>query len=124
MSMTWRLNDSGNWSGDIGIVGGVIPTIYGADEVSQRILVTLRHFWYEYWLNLQGGVPWYELILGSKDRPLAEAILRKIILQVPGVVTIINFSVAFRARALSIATTVEVQDESTTSVISLNEVIP
>jgi hypothetical protein len=105
MSVTWALlgND------DLTVRGGKLGLVYGALEVRQRILVTLRHHWYEYWLNLQGGVPWYELILGSKDTRLAEAILRKVILGVPGVIGIASFQLSIINRDVTVDVTVEVE---------------
>jgi hypothetical protein len=88
MAFTWALNDL-NW--DLSIKYGKLVPISGADEVKQRILVTLWHYWEEYFLNVPAGVPWYELILGSKDKKMVEALLRKTILSVPGVISIQNF---------------------------------
>ena len=116
MSMTWKLNASN----DLVISGGTFQLVTGKDEVVQRVLVTLRHYWQEYWLNLQGGVPWYELILGRKNRKLAEIILRKIILEVPGVDGISQFSTSFVNRLFGISLKLEVEDV----VIDINEVLP
>lgn len=106
MSMTWKLDTASN---DVKIVGGKLVKVQGAEEVRQRILVTLKHFWNEYWLNLQGGVPWYELILGGKNPQLSAAVLRKIILSVPNVVGMIRFDSSFKDRQLKIDCVVEVQ---------------
>ena len=104
MSFTWALNSNN----DIYISNGKIGNISNVDEVRQRILVTLRHNWQEYFLNVPGGVPWYELILGGKDRHLYEALLRKIILSVPNVLSILSFSSSFENRSWAISTVVEV----------------
>ena len=112
MSMTFALGTNG----DLSIVGGKLRRVTGADEVRQRILVTLRHFYGEYFLNLPGGVPWYELILGSKDTRTAESVLRMIIQSVPGVTQIISFSASKVSRDMSISATVEVQSGSSSTV--------
>ena len=90
MPFTWKLDQSVY---DLTIKKGKLQTVYNADEVQQRILVTLWHYWEEYFLNVPSGVPWYELILGSKDKKMVEALLRYYILQVPGVISIIRFQV-------------------------------
>ena len=88
MAFTWALD---TLVYDLSIKNGVLKTVSGADEVQQRILVTLWHYWEEYFLNVPAGVPWYELILGSKNQKMVEALLRYEILSVPGVVSILQF---------------------------------
>lgn len=116
MSMTWKLDDSTN---DLTIQNGSLVLTNGADEIKQRILVTLRHEYGEYFLNTDDGVPWYEGLLGSSDRVVAESILRFVILSVPGVVSIIGMSTSFVNRSLSFSCQVEVQtieDQSTDTI--------
>jgi hypothetical protein len=104
MSLTWKIGSTG----DISINSlGKLNVVTSAQEVAQRVVITLNHYWYEYWLNLQGGVPWYELILGSRDVDTAKAIIRKIILQVPGVTAILNFSFVIVKRVVSIDVTID-----------------
>lgn len=88
MSMTWDLLQSGKH--DLTIRGGALRMVDGADEVRQRILITLQHHWQEYFLNVPAGLPWYELILGSKDKRMVEALLRRAVLSVPNVSSIIG----------------------------------
>jgi len=88
MAFTWAV-ESGAW--DLSIVNGKLTTVSGAEEVKQRILISLWHYWEEYFLNVPDGVPWYELILGSKNKQLVESLIRRAILDVPGVISIINF---------------------------------
>ena len=74
---------------------GKLQTINGAQEVRQRTLVTLRHRWQEYFMNVPAGIPWYEFLLGSKDLGLVETIVRQTILNVPGVVSIVSISITY-----------------------------
>ena len=108
MAYTFALNNRYN---DI-LIGsdGKLATIYGAEEVRQRVLIALRHYWQEYFLNVPAGVPWYELILGSKDVKQAEALIRREVLAVPGVVSIVSVSRDFMntSRALSFDMRIEV----------------
>ena len=108
MPFTYALNDRYN---DMSIGSdGKLATIHGAEEVRQRVIIALRHYWREYFLNVPVGVPWYELILGSKDKKQAEALIRRAVLEVPGVVSIINMSHIFanEARELSFDMRIEV----------------
>ena len=110
MSYTWAINPS---TGDLQVnTKGKLQGVYGAEEVRQRILITLQHFYQEYFLNIPGGVPWGELILGSKDVALANALLRRAVLGVPGVLSIISFSSSFSNRALSISMSAQVSGTS------------
>lgn len=107
MTMTWKIDPTGK--NDLTIKNGKVVTINGVDEVQQRIVIALRHYWEEYFLNVPAGVPWYELILGNKDIAQAEAILREVVFGVPGVVSILNFSLTNTGNNYSIEMNVEVQ---------------
>lgn len=87
MPFTWSL-DSTNW--DLTISDGKLDQVYGIEEIKQRILVSLWHYWEEYFLNVPAGMPWYELILGSKNKALVESLIRRAILDVPGVISIVH----------------------------------
>lgn len=90
MSFTWSINSEYN---DIIIGhGGQLARISGSSEVRQRILISLRHYWQEYFLNVPSGMPWYELILGSKDIKQAELLIRETVFRVPGVISIVSIS--------------------------------
>lgn len=88
MAYTWELTEADN---DLTIVNGQLATVSGATEIRQRIIVALRHNWREYFLNIPAGVPWYDYILGSRDRRAVESILRRAILDVPGVLGLTRF---------------------------------
>lgn len=114
MAMTFALNPSYN---DITIGrDGKLAIIYGAEEVRQRIIIAVRHYWREYFLNVPAGVPWYELILGSKDLQQSEFLLRRTVLEVPGVVSIINFDSSFSGRVFSLDMVVEVTGQDSPSI--------
>lgn len=117
MTMTFRLTDA---SHDLTIVGGSLAKVTGAEEVRQRVLVALFHEWQEYFMNELSGVPWQEIILGSKDLRIIETILRWAILQVPGVVSILVLESTFAARQLQIYATIEVEGESGNETINIS----
>ena len=93
MSMTWGI--SLDYHDLVVDTGGTLLKVYGAEEVRQRILVSLLHHWEEYFLNVPAGVPWYQLILGSKDKKMVETILRRRVLEVPGVASILDFQLVW-----------------------------
>lgn len=90
MTVTWAINDKYN---DM-IIGdkGKLAKITGSSQVRQRTIIALRHYWQEYFLNVPTGMPWYELVLGSKDTKQAELLIRDTVLQVPDVISILNIS--------------------------------
>lgn len=107
MTFTWTINDKYS---DI-IIGkkGKLATIIGASEVRQRAIIALRHYWQEYFLDVPTGMPWYELILGSKDIKQAELLIRDTVLQVPGVVSILHISsITLKNRHVSFNIRIEV----------------
>lgn len=106
MSVTWGLH---NATHDL-VIGsdGKFLRVSGAHEVRQRVMVTLLHDYQEYFLNIAAGTPWYELILGSKDTAIVSAILRQIVLSVPGVKSIVNFAVGVSNRNVTVSISLEV----------------
>jgi len=126
MSFTFALNGTN----DLTIQSsGKLLTVAGADEVRQRIKVALLHDYQEYFLDTPGGTPWYELILGSKDLKQVEAILKQIILEVPGVISIITFSTGISSRNVVISTKVQVSGKTYGTdiidvILNLSNVIP
>ena len=121
MTMTWAVSPLNN---DVFINRhGVMQMVYGAEEVRQRIGIALRHYWKEDFLNVPAGVPWYELILGSKDLSMTEALLRKTILEVPNVLSILNFQINMTGRAVTVDSQVEVSGINGPQVIDVLEAI-
>lgn len=107
---------------DYKIETGKLRLVSKIDEISQRIIVTLKHNWQEYFMNVPAGVPWYELILGSRNLPQVEIILKDIILSVPGVVSITNYQGIFNNdREYSITVSVEVFVRNVTDIIDIVE---
>ena len=115
MALTWKILNN-----DLVIENGQFTTINGADEVAQRISITLGHEYNEYFLNYPGGIPWYSAILGSKDRDTVLLILRKAILDVPGVVSVLDVQLTQTGRSVAISAKAEVQDGNKTSNVFAN----
>lgn len=87
---------------------GKLVLVTGADEVRQRVLVALLHDYQEYFLNTPAGVPWHEVILGSKDLASVAAVLRQIVLSVPGVLSIASFALGLSGRMVTVKISIEV----------------
>ena len=92
MSYTLKLD---TFNHDIKIRGGKFERINGAAEVCQRVKVALWHYFGEYFLDREHGIPYYskknigEAILGSKmSRQTLYNLLRQKILAVPGVLQV------------------------------------
>ena len=124
MPFTWLLSSKH----DVMIrKGGSVQKVYGAEEVRQRILVHLLHKWQEYFMNVPAGIPWDEVLLGSKDLKLIETWVRKEILDVLGVVSIINVDVMYSTtvkRQLIVNANVEVYGLSGPSIVTIeNQVL-
>lgn len=115
MTITWKLTD-----GDLTIENGRLVMVKGSDEVAQRIEVTLKHEFGEYFLNFPGGVPWYQSILGSKDKETALLLIRTSILNVPGVISVLDVNLTSSGRAVTISAQAEVQDGNKTKVTNVN----
>ena len=121
MAYTWALNPENN---DL-IIGrdSKLVGIYGADEVRQRIIITLQHLYQEYFLNVPAGMPWYELILGSRDKQMVDSLIRRAVLGVPGVVGIVSYKLEVPSssspRNYAIYMTVEVYGQSGPNIIDL-----
>jgi len=117
---------------------GILQTVYGAQEVKQRIIIALQEQYGEYFLAVQNGVPFYSGttvtgqtfagLLGSKNFSNIEAVIRLIILNVPNVVSIasLQFTMPDHAqRAVSLAAQVEVQGANGPEIISIvTELMP
>jgi hypothetical protein len=80
-------------SGDVTITAtGSLATAALGIEVTQRILLRLRRQLAEWFLNVRIGLPWYSGILGSKDAPAAEMVIRREIAQTYGVQSILQMN--------------------------------
>lgn len=102
---------------------GKLLLVAGAEQVKQRIIVSLLHCWGEYFLNTLAGVPWKEIILGGKDIKTTLSILRDAILAVPDVVSIVDLQARFISRGLSVSAYVEVIGAAGTQILEIEQVL-
>lgn len=75
--------------GDLRLVDGQLVLVSGLDAIRQDLMVRLRWFKNEWFLDRRQGLPWFERILGHKTGTrMIERILRAAIMSTPGVVSI------------------------------------
>ena len=102
---------------------GKLLLVTGAEQVRQRILVSLLHYWGEYFLNTLAGVPWREIILGGKDVKTTLSVVRDAILAVPDVVSVVDLQARYVSRGLGISAYVEVVGAAGTQIIEIEQVL-
>lgn len=81
-------------TGDISLVGGTFTLTNDStgESLAQKIQIALRLFQGEWFVNAADGVPYFQQIFEFKNsKTLADAILRKYILDIPGVQSISYF---------------------------------
>lgn len=88
-------------TGDLSIIGG-------GPSIAQAIRQVLRTFLGEWFLDEEAGVPWYDQILiKAPNLPAVRAVIRDVILAVPGVLEVTSLSVDMNrvSRALAVTFT-------------------
>ena len=97
MAYTFKLDI---FNHDITIVDGKFKRVSGSAEICQRVKVALWHYYQEYFLNRDHGVPYYQknnsgiAILGSKlsDQTIYN-IFRQKIMEIPGVLQVKSMNI-------------------------------
>ena len=106
---TDRLDRRLDADGDIYVGPNGSEGISGIDGVAQLVVIALRLFKEEWFLNLDKGMPWFQEILGEKlNEPLIRRRINEVVLAVPGVVSIVSLTLKFTGtlRSLAISLTV------------------
>jgi hypothetical protein len=94
--------------GDLMLVAGDLASVVGKEAIAQHVRVRLRFFCGEWFLDLREGVPWWESILiKNPSTRVVEALLRKTILDTPGIASLPAFELAVdtATRAASVSFT-------------------
>ena len=79
------------------------------DVVAQRLLIRLKTFKSEWFLDVDYGVPWLQQILGKKiSKASLDLILQEQILLENGVKELVSFSSTFKNRAYSMTFSIKV----------------
>lgn len=80
------LNENGDFT-----LGNGHAYIEGADAVRQAVLTRLCLLVYEWWEDIEDGVPYWQKIIASRDVKAAEQIIRTRIQETPNVLSILSF---------------------------------
>lgn len=91
-------------TGELVIENGDLAFVSGVEAVKQSLMIRLRFFLGEWFLDNTAGVDWFS-VLGKKFTPeQPRALARKALLETPGVDAVTSLDVAFdgRTRALSV----------------------
>lgn len=97
--------------GDIDVTDFTSPRLFSASEalnaIGQHVLIRLRTFQGEWFLDTLEGVPYFQQILGAKNgEAVALGLIRQRILDTPGVTSVASISVELdAARALQVSFT-------------------
>ena len=112
-------------SPDLRVVDGQLVLVRGEDAIMQQIIITLKTEIAEWFLNINFGLPYFTAtgvkndnfdngILGSNfDESIVQTFITAAILQVPGVISVIDLVVRKRGELnlLTITGTVLVEDQ-------------
>ena len=92
-------------TGDLDLSKGTPMFVDGKDAIAQKILIRLRFFKGEWFLDKRLGVPYFQQIFlkGARLAVIA-ALLRKAISSTPGVVSLPTFSVSLDSRTRVLTT--------------------
>ena len=97
MAYTLKLD---TFNHDLILKNGHFQRVNGSSEVCQRVKVALWHYFKEYFLNREHGIPYYssknigDAVMGSKmSRQTLYNLFRKKIMDVPGVLQVKNANI-------------------------------
>lgn len=102
-----RLDENGDYT----FGGNKNNYINAAAAVEQAVVTRLRQLIYEWWEDLEDGLPLWQQILGSRDKKRAEQIIRERIAKTKYVKTILSFEADWgnEKRHLTIRASVETE---------------
>jgi len=87
-----KLNAAGN---DIDLSGSELTLVDGTDAIAQHLLIRLRFFKGEFFLDRLLGVPYYEsILLKNPNLNVVRNLFRETIIETPGVLAIQRFDLS------------------------------
>lgn len=93
------------------------------ETTQQRVLIRLRLFLGEWFLDTRKGTPYFEQIfVRNPNLGAIEASLKAVILETPGVVRLLSYSQTYDASARSLSVDFEAEAEGGESIV-INEVL-
>jgi len=82
------------------ISSGDTAMVTDLDEVVQKIDAKFRHYFGEWWLKLDSGVPWFQKIFVSPGNiGEIERVLKEVITSTPGVTSLVKFDADVDAKS-------------------------
>lgn len=97
-----KLDASNN---DIDLSNNQLELVDETDAIAQHLLVRLRFFKGEYFLDQRLGVPYYQSILVKNPRlVVVRSIFREVILETPGVLELLRFDLDFDTTTRTLST--------------------
>lgn len=94
MANCWALDDN-NWDMFVDS-SGEIGRVVGVDEVRQHIKERIWFFYEEWFLDRDAGLPWFQEIFKKPEKKaLADAYLKKEIIDTDGVEELLSFDSRF-----------------------------
>lgn len=83
--------------------GTGLRIIDGTEAISQHLLIRLRFFQGEYFLDQRIGIPYYQdILIKNPDLVLVRSLYRETILETPGVIDITRFDLDFDTSSRSL----------------------
>ena len=101
-----QLSPSGDYT-----IGNKTAFISDSEAVQQAVLTRLRLLIYEWWEELEDGVPYWQQIIAQRDLEAAKKIIRDRIAQTPKVVAILTFETDWNNETRTLKITAGVQSE-------------
>lgn len=89
---------------DIDLSTSSVELVEGVDAIAQHLLIRLRFFKGEYFLNRRDGMPYFEdIFLENPNLTVINSVYQETILETPGVIDILRFDLSIdrAARKLS-----------------------
>ena len=92
-------------------LGNAHAYIDGVDAVRQAVITRLRLLVYEWWEDINDGVPYWQKIIASRDVAAAEQIIRERIQQTSHVLSILSFDPVWDNENRTLMIRVAIQSE-------------
>ena len=92
-------------------LGNAHAYVDGVDAVQQAVITRLRLLVYEWWEDINDGVPYWQKIIASRDVAAAEQIIRERIQQTPHVLSILSFDPVWDNENRTLMIRVAIQSE-------------
>lgn len=110
-----QLSETGDYT-----IGNKRAYIEGSEAVQQAVLTRLRQFIYEWWEDLEDGVPYWQKIIATRDIATAKKLIRERIQQTPRVIAILTLDAKWDNETRTLTVTAGVQSEY--GIFSIEEV--